>query len=134
MGFHPVALVRIDLRGAGSVAFHRLERLCQRLNVFRDAQDELVVPDIDGAAEQLPALRVGARNDEILRPHQIPLEPRRDQAVDMLADGDEHFAGQMAAFLAPVELVFEMHGRRAVLGEQLGQLHDSRQPSVSGQS
>lgn len=61
-----------------------------------------MIPNVDSAAQQLPALRVGSGDDQVLTSHQIPLEARGYQTVDVLAGRNEDLTGQMSALLATV--------------------------------
>lgn len=90
-----------------------------------------MVTSIDRAAQQLSAFGIRASNDEVLRAHEIPLEASGYQTIDVLPDGHQDLASQMAAFLAPVQLVFEMDGRGAVFGEEFCELHNSGKTTVA---
>jgi hypothetical protein len=72
-------------------------------------EDEGVVAHVDVVVEQSRRLGVGARNDEGLRAHDVRLQPRGDQTVDVLLHRHEHFPGHMAAFFCPWLLIFEVN-------------------------
>lgn len=118
----PLRLKLIDLRPRRPIQLHRLQRLRQRVRLLRHAKDELMVPHIDSTTQQLAALRVRPRNDQVLAAHEIPLEARSHKPIDMLACRHQHFPSKMPALLPAVQLVLEMHGRGPVLGEQLREL------------
>lgn len=50
----------------------------------------------------------------------------------MLADGDEHLAGHMAALLGTRGLVFNVNSGSTALDKKLGEFHDSSQTAVAG--
>ena len=118
----PFSFVRINLCSRSAPLFHHLQRLGQWFYVLRHAKDELVVSRINGAAEKLPALGVSPGNQEILATHHVPLEAGSHQPIDVLANGNEHLSSQVAAFLAAVKLVLEVHSRRAVFCKELCEL------------
>lgn len=49
----------------------------------------------------------------------------------MLADRDQHLSGHVSAFLGPGGLILDVDAGRPFLDEQLRQLHDGRQASVT---
>jgi len=97
-----------------------------RAGVRLDAEHKLVVARVGRARQELAALGVGARDEERLEAHDVPLHARGDEAADVLRDGHEDLARLVAALLAAVELVLEVDGRDARLAERLGELHDGR--------
>jgi hypothetical protein len=60
------------------------------------------------------------------------LEASGVEAVDVLADGDNDFARQVAAFLATVQLVFEVDACGTVLCEELCQFQYGAQTAMAG--
>ena len=120
----PIKLKSVNLTGRSAFPLHRLESFGQGLDLFRDTENELVVADIDGTADQLTTLRVSAGNDQILTAHQIPLESCSDKTVDVFAHGDKNLACQVATLLATMHLVLEVNCSRAVLSEKLRQLQN----------
>ena len=130
----PVELKGVDLRGSSTLPLHGLQGLREWLDLLGDTEDELVVARVNGAADQLSAFRVRTGNDQVLGSHQVPLEAGGHQAVDVFAHGDKDLAGQVTALLATVELVLEVDSGGTVLGEELGQLQDGGQSTVSTDS
>lgn len=129
----PVGLERVNLGACRALGLHGLDGLGQGLELrVSDSEDELVVADVDGAADELAALRVCPGEDEVLAPHDVPLEARRVEAVDVLAGRHEDLTGEMAAFLAAVQLVLEVYRGSAVLREELGELENGGETSVPG--
>lgn len=130
----PVELKGVDLRGGSALPLHGLQGLREWLHLLGDTEDELVVARVNGAADQLSAFRVRTGDDQVLGSHQVPLEAGGHQAVDVFAHGDKDLAGQVTALLATVELVLEVDGGGTVLGEELGQLQDGGESTVSTDS
>jgi hypothetical protein len=83
-----------------------------------------VVADVDGAGDELAAFRVGAGDDKVLAAHHVPLKAGGDEAVDVVTDGHEDFACEMAAFLSTMELVFEVDTGSTIFGKELRELDD----------
>jgi hypothetical protein len=79
---------------------------------------------VDGAGDELAALRVRSRNDQVLAAHHIPLKACSDKAVDVVTDRHEDFSCEMSALLSTVELVLEMDTGSTVLGKELRELND----------
>lgn len=123
MIFDPFGFKSIDFRPRSTFQLHLLQRLCKGRGIFDHAEDELVVSDVDSAADEFAALGVCASNDQVLRAHDIPLISSGIQSIDVFANRYEHFACKMPAFLAAMELVFEVDGCSTVLCEELGELH-----------
>lgn len=94
------------------------------------AEDEGVVPRVDGGGDEGGGLGVGARDGEQVAAHDVGLGADGHEPVDVLADGHEHLARHVPALLGPRRLVLDVDPRRAALHEQLRQLHHRRQPAV----
>lgn len=60
---HPVQFIRVNLSRGGSFALHSLQSLRERLNILCDTEDEFMIAHINGAADQLSALRVRTGNN-----------------------------------------------------------------------
>jgi len=129
----PLGLKLVDLCPGGPLSLHHLQALRQRLDISLDAKDELMVPHVDGAADECSRLRVRTGNDQVLAAHQIPLKACCYESVNMVARGDQYFAAQVPAFLPAVQLVFKVHRGSPVFRKQLRQLDDSSQTSMSGE-
>lgn len=65
---------------------------------------------VDGGADEPRALRVCACDEEHGVEEEVELEAGGDEPGDVGRGGNEDFAGEVAAFFASVELVFEMDG------------------------
>ncbi len=82
-----------------------------------DAEDEGLVALVAAAFEQVCRLRVGAGHDDPRNAHDIELEPRRVEALDLLVGGHEHLAALVAALLGARTLVLDVVPGDARLGE-----------------
>mmetsp|Transcript_70195 Transcript_70195/g.106202 ORF Transcript_70195/g.106202 Transcript_70195/m.106202 type:complete len:552 (-) Transcript_70195:293-1948(-) len=96
------------------------------------ALDEHVVAGVLVGLDQLRGLRVGARHDHRLRAHDVALQPRRHQPVDVLARRHQHLPAHVPALLRPVPLVLEVDPRRPRVHHALRQPHHRRHPAVPG--
>jgi hypothetical protein len=65
------------------------------------------------------------------RTHDVGLSADSDQPVDVFTDGNEHFAGHVSALLRPGCLVFDVYSSSALLDEQLCELHDGCEATMS---
>ena len=65
------------------------------------------------------------------RTHDIGLCPYSYQAVDVFADGDQHFASHVSALLGTRSLIFNVYASSSFLDEHLGEFHDRRETSVT---
>ena len=63
--------------------------------------------------------------------HDVGLGPDGHEPVDVLADGDEHLAGHVAALLGSWHLVLNMDTGRSLLDEELRELHHSGQTTMT---
>jgi hypothetical protein len=64
--------------------------------------------------------------------HDISLGTDGNQAVDVLADGHKNLSGHVAALLGARSLVLNVNTSGALFDEQLCELHDGSQTSVTG--
>ena len=126
MALDEIQLVCIDCLWRSTIPLHRLKLFGKRFDFLCNAEDELVVPNIDGAAEQFAALRIRARDYQVLYAHQVPLEARSHESINVLAHRHENLARQMSALLAAVQLVFKVDGRSTILGKEFSQLEYCR--------
>ena len=68
----------------------------------------------------------------VLLTHDIGLSTDGNQTVDVLADRDQDLSGHVATLLGTRGLVLNVNTSSTSLDEQLGQLHDSSQTTVTG--
>jgi hypothetical protein len=64
--------------------------------------------------------------------HDVRLSSNSDQSIDVLADGHQYLSSHVPTLLCPWCLILNMNTRRTLLNEELGELHDSRQTSMTG--
>ena len=64
--------------------------------------------------------------------HDIGLGTDGNQTVDVLADGHKHLTGHVATLLGTGGLVLNVDTGGTALDEQLGELHDGGQTTVTG--
>lgn len=95
------------------------------------AHDEGVVAVIDGGGEEGGGLGVGTGDGEEVGAHDIGLGADGNQTVDVLADGNEDLAGHVATLLCAGGLIFDVNTGSTTLNEELGQLHDGGQTTVT---
>lgn len=72
------------------------------------------------------------KNAKLTHTHDVGLRADGHQTVDVLADRHENLSGHMAALLGAGSLVLDMDTSSSALHEELGQLHDRRQATVTG--
>ena len=97
----------------------------------RAAQDEGVVARVDGRGDQGGGFGVGAGHGQQIRAHDVGLGADGDESVDVLADGDEHFARHVSAFLGAWGLVFNVDAGGPLFDEEFGELHDGCEATVA---
>lgn len=68
----------------------------------------------------------------MLLTHDISLGADGNQAVDVLADGNKHLSCHVTALLRSRSLVLNVNTGGAFLDEQLGELHDGSEATVTG--
>lgn len=90
-----------------------------------------MVTHINSAADQLPALRVGTCNEQVLRAHHIPLETSRNEPVDVFSHRHKNFARKVATLLSAMHLILEVDGRGTILRKELSQLQHGGQSTMS---
>ena len=95
------------------------------------AEDEGVVAGVDGGGDEGGGLGVGAGDGDEVGAHNVGLGADGDEAVDVLADGDEDLAGHVAALFGPGGLVLNVDAGGALLDEELGELHGGGQAAVA---
>ena len=113
----PFRFVFVNFFSCCTFKLHRLQCFGEGFNVFGHTENEFMIPYIDCTTEEFARFRVSPRNDEILAAHEIPLKPSGNQAIDMFPNGYKNFAREVAALLSTMQLIFEMHSCRAVLGK-----------------
>ena len=122
-------LQRVARRAALRSLVHDLDELTS-IRV-RTADDERVVARVDVARDERRGLGIGTRDDEALDAHDVELEPNRDESVDVLLDGDEHFARHVAALFRARCLVLDVNARRALFHEELREFHRCRKAAMA---
>ena len=95
------------------------------------AKDEGVVAVVDVGSEEGGSLRVCSCNDEVLDTEDVVLETDGNQTVDVLRDGDEDLAGHVSTLLRTRSLVFDVDSSCTLLNEELGELHDGSETTVT---
>jgi hypothetical protein len=63
--------------------------------------------------------------------HDIGLGADGDQTVDVLADRDQDFTSHVATLLGTRSLILNVNASSTLLDEELGELHDSSQTTVT---
>ena len=63
--------------------------------------------------------------------HDIGLSADGDETVDVLADRNQDLAGHVSALLGAGSLIFNVNARSSLLDEELGELHDSSEATVT---
>ena len=128
----PLILDRLQVIAGLATRLSRQHEIVQRLQGrVRTAQDEGVVARVDGRRDQRRRFRVSARHGQQVRAQHVGLRPDRDQPVDVLADGHQHLARHVPAFLGAGGLVFDVDAGRALFDEELGELHDGGEAAVA---
>lgn len=116
----------------------------------RRSHDEGVVTVINCGGNESGSFGVGSSNGKqvgawiksvdamrieqirMLLTHDIRLRTDSHQTVDVFADRHKHLSGHVAALLGTWSLVFNVNTSSTALNEQLGELHHSRQATMSG--
>ena len=96
------------------------------------AQDEGLVALVAAALEEVGRLGVGAGDDDPRHAHDVELEARRVEALDLLVRGHEHLAALVAALLGARALVLDVVARHAGLDEAADQVAHVRVAAVAG--
>jgi hypothetical protein len=129
----PVILDGLEL-AAGLAGLEGLdEELVDGLEVgVGRAEDEGVVAGVDGGGDEGGSLGVSAGNGEEISAHNIGLGSDGNETVDVLADWDQDLTGHVAALLGTRCLVLNVNTSSTLLNEELGELHDGGQTTMSG--
>ena len=115
------------------LAQHREEcRLEGRHVEVRGAEDERLVAIVAPAVEQIGRLGVGAGDDEPGDAHDVELEARGAEALDLLVLGDEHLAALVPALLGARLLILDVIARHAHLDEAPDQVAHVGVAAVAG--
>ena len=84
------------------------------------------------AVEESGRLGIGPGDDDPRHPHDIELEAGRIEALDLLVNRDQNFAGLVTTFLNPRFLVFNMVAGHPDFGEPPNQVADVSVTAVAG--
>lgn len=90
-----------------------------------------MVSGVNCGCDESGRFRVCSGNSQKVSSHNICLRSNGYQAVDVLADGHQHFASHVTTFLGSWRLVFDVYTRCTFLNEELCQLEDCCETSVS---
>ena len=96
------------------------------------AEDERLVALVAAAVEQRRGLGVGARDDDAGHLHDVELEARGAEALDLLVLGDEHLAALVAALLHARLLILDVVAGHAHLDEAPDEVAHVRVAAVAG--
>ncbi len=96
------------------------------------AEDERLVALVAAAVEQRRRLGVGAGDDDAGNLHDVELEARRVQALDLLVLRDQDLAALVAALLGPRALVFDVVPGHADFDEAPDEVAHVRVAAVAG--
>ena len=96
------------------------------------AQDERLIALVAAAVEQRGGLGVGARHDDARHAHDVELEARGVEALDLLVLGHQHLAALVAALLRAGLLVLDVVAGHAGLDEAADQVAHVRVAAVAG--
>ena len=97
----------------------------------RTADDKRMVTSVDVARDERRGLGVSARDDKALDTHDVELKPDRNKPVDVLLDGDEHFAAHVTALFRARRLVLDVNTRSTLFDEKLCKFHGRRNTAVA---
>ena len=96
------------------------------------AEDERLIALVASPVEQGRRFGVGARHDDPGHLHDVELEARRAEALDLLVLGDEHLAALVPALLHAGLLILDVIAGHAHLDEAAHQVPHVRVAAVSG--
>mmetsp|Transcript_35335 Transcript_35335/g.80257 ORF Transcript_35335/g.80257 Transcript_35335/m.80257 type:complete len:443 (-) Transcript_35335:520-1848(-) len=96
------------------------------------ALDVVVVPGVVVGVHHAGGLGVRPAHDDERGVEDVRLQPRGDEALDLLAGGDQHLAAHVPALLGTRLLVLDVDASRTRLDEHLRQLHDSGESAMAG--
>lgn len=91
-----------------------------------------MVPRVDVSLNQGGGHGVRPGHEDGLHSHHVELQSGRDEAVDVLADGDQHLPCHVAAFLGDGGLVLDVDPGRPALDEELAELDGGGGAAESG--
>ena len=96
------------------------------------AEDERLIALVAAAVEQRRRLGVGARDDDPRHLHDVELEARGAQALDLLVVGDEDLAALVAALLHARLLILDVIAGDADLDEAADEVAHVGVAAVTG--
>ena len=82
-----------------------------------------MVARVDVARDERCSLGISPRDDKAFDTHNVELKSDRDEPVDVLLDGDEHFACHVAALFRAWCLVLDVDTRSTLFHEKLCEFH-----------
>lgn len=91
-----------------------------------------MVAEVNGRCDEGSGFGVGTGDSKEIRAHDISLSTDGNKTVDVLADGHQDLSGHVSTLLGTRSLVLNMNTSSTTLNEQLGQLHDSGQTTMTG--
>ena len=116
-------------------AQHRQEtRLVRRDLQVRHTEQERLIALIGTAVDQVGGLGVGAGHDDSGHAHDVELEPRGVQTLDLLIRGHQHLAALVPALLRAGTLVLDVVSGHAGFDETTNQVAHVRISAVAGVS
>ena len=114
-------------------AHHRQEAgLVRRDLEVGHAEQERLITFVGPAVDQIGRLGVGARDDDARHPHDVELEARGVEPLDLLVRGHQHLAALVAALLGARPLVLDVVTRHPVFDETPNQVAHVGISAVSG--
>ncbi len=96
------------------------------------AQHERLVALVRAAVDQVRRLGVGARDDDARHPHDVELEARGVEALDLFVRGTSTLPPWWPHFLVPGLLILDVVARHADLDEAADQVAHVRVAAVTG--
>ena len=105
-----------------------VQRLERRI---RGAEDVGVVAGIDGSGDESGSFGICSCDGEEIGAHDICLSTDGNQTVDVLRDGDQNLSSHVSALLGSGSLILNVNTSSSLLNEELGELHDRCQASMS---
>jgi hypothetical protein len=130
-----VVTVAVDLVDAGlmeTLEHGQVAYLVGRHVHVGRAENERLVALVAPTVEQRRRLGVGARHDDARHAHDVELEARRVEPLDLLVRSDEHLAALVAALLGAGPLVLDVVAGDAGLDETTDQVAHVRIAAVAG--
>jgi len=129
----PLVLNGLKLRAGLTGLLSGDHQVVQGLEVgVGGADNEGMVAVVDGGSDQGGGLGVGTGNGQEISAHDISLGTDGNQTVDVFADGNQHLTGHVATLLGTGSLVLNVNTSSTALNEELGQLHDGSQATMTG--